>query len=217
LEGRDSCLPCQQGWWSLLGSAACTQCTFGYSLDPHIPECLHCTEGLRCTDGVAQVDNHHWPWYITTPYTMHDGTIVQRRELRVQQCSRERCQQWGPDEGDDDENQNPLSGIHICSQHRNQSSDNVLCARCEEGYSEWGPYSSCIECREANGGYIMLLIVGSFVVVYLLHSLAQSTSGMPSIFFYFVQLSIAMAPASYVSGILALFNLSSGPSGNRNI
>lgn len=62
--------------------------------------------------------------------------------------------------------------------NRNQSINNILCSSCAAGYSEWGPSSSCIECNEANGGYILLVIITSFILVVILHGLAQSGSGI---------------------------------------
>jgi hypothetical protein len=93
-----------------------------------------------------------------------------------------------------------------CSSDRDQSSTNILCGRCSDGYMEFG--SSCIgiifpvgsleilcdslgrcyrsiECRESRSEMIFFAVVTIFVLVFGLHILAQNPSGLPSIFIYF--------------------------------
>jgi hypothetical protein len=88
---------------------------------------------------------------------------------------------------------------------RNQSLTNVLCGACRDGYIEYGSlcsskHSSCsftihfahlvllsfliqflsqqIECEETHGGMIFLIVVLIFVMVIILHVLAQTASGL---------------------------------------
>jgi hypothetical protein len=71
--------------------------------------------------------------------------------------------------------------------------DNILCGRCNTsaGYSEFG--SLCIKCDHPQGAMIFVVILCIFALVFILHLVAQTESGLPAIFFYFGNFSFFLA------------------------
>jgi hypothetical protein len=58
-----------------------------------------------------------------------------------------------------------------------------MCGKCLSGYTDFG--QSCIECNQIRPDMICLVVLVIFALVMVLHLLAQTASGLPSIFFYF--------------------------------
>lgn len=65
-----------------------------------------------------------------------------------------------------------------CDPSRMQTSNNVECATCDAGLSEWN--NQCLQCSGVNGGLVILVIVLSWAYVLLTHKLSQDSSSLTS-------------------------------------
>lgn len=92
----------------------------------------------------------------------------------------------------------PVPGVPdqtLCDNTRAQSSNNVECARCKDGFSEW-PAGQCVRCDTVNGGMVLLLVLLSWSYVLAAHKLSQQSAGLMAIYIYFVQTALLMVGAS---------------------
>jgi hypothetical protein len=177
---QSSCLPCAIGQaQELRGQSKCISCVTGsYTLVEGSRTCASCQgrSGLMCTGGRVNVDEGYYGWIVSVEETSNSSSSVvgYRFELRTSVCGGgSRCK--GGDWSSND--------YTPCTRDRNQSLTNVLCGRCRDHYIEFG--STCVECTKTDAGLLVLVIMFLFLVTSILHVVAQSTSGLPSIFFYF--------------------------------
>ena len=105
-----------------------------------------------------------------------------------------------------------LGVINCCGPNRKPSVDvdgrvNVLCAECQDGYSELG--HRCVACRSVNWGLLVALLLLADVCVYLMHRLSRDTSGMAtlSILVYYVQMSVLFLAVDVVPYWLSILTL----------
>ncbi len=81
-----------------------------------------------------------------------------------------------------------------CGANRDEATDNILCARCNPGYSEWN--GECIQCDHASPLGICFAIFMSFVYVWAILVSAQQSNNMTSILLYFLQTATVMVGSS---------------------
>jgi hypothetical protein len=160
-----------------VGQTTCFTCTSSsYTIEEGASRCAECNnDGLLCEGGRVRVKSDYWSWsesYITISGNL---TLINQR-LHTVPCARGRCHG-----GDYDLHS---SKFQPCADDRNQSLNNIMCGACRDGYTEFGS-SSCVECRETYPERVFLLLLGIVGMVITLHILAQTASGLPSIFFYF--------------------------------
>lgn len=91
-----------------------------------------------------------------------------------------------------------------CDSTRMQSADNVECASCASGYSDYN--GDCLSCDSVNGGLVFLVILLSQAYVLVTHRLSQSSTGLTSVFFYFVQTALLMAGSAASASAVAWLN-----------
>jgi hypothetical protein len=213
LSRQLNCSRCDIGTYStLMGQQECLSCPLRqYTVSDGSTSCIECSNGLLCQDGGAEALPGYWAWLVNQTLSPSNNNVTILRFEAIK-CLRDRCK-GGPIV------HNKHHKAHQCGDDRDQSIDNILCARCEnDHYTEWGPSNSCvgmyhiisypayrrltfitsqlsvfnmvIECESNQGGLIFVMILSSFIFVFVLHILAQSTSGLPSIFFYFIQVTI---------------------------
>jgi len=82
-----------------------------------------------------------------------------------------------------------------CGANRLPADDNLLCGKCQPGFSEWS--GQCVECPAANAAMIILLIAASFLFVLFIYMVSARhdsvTAGTVGIFIYFWQTTIIVA------------------------
>jgi hypothetical protein len=73
---------------------------------------------------------------------------------------------------------------------QSSASNNPLCGRCADGFSEWG--NECVACSSVNAGLWFFLVLLIWIVVLVYHAISQVTTGSLRITIYFWQTAILL-------------------------
>lgn len=198
------CVTCTLGKASS-GGAPCDTCAVNSYTPVAGSSCAPCSqegmEGLSCLNGLASVREGYWayldsvdraddstapPLYRTAkcPDGFCPGSQLQLAPAAVNSSSA------SPSEAANDT-------VSFCLYPRLNAPDNLMCGRCEVDHIPWGP--NCAECTGVNGGFIILGLLLSFLLVaFLLRSSAGTRTGaLTVVFLFFAQTAaLIMGPVS---------------------
>ena len=203
------CTTCSIGKTSSRGGS-CTICPSN-TYTPYIgSNCISCIrsgmDGLSCIGGRISVKEGYWAYEkmmlvddgITSSYII----IYQSQRCPDAFCQGALLQQeyfqnttavaMGL--------QMPITYSSQCVYPRLDSSDNVLCGACVDGFIPQG--DSCVECKQGNGGLLFLYLLISIALVIFLYRSAssESSAGHSVVLMYFAQ--TAMLEVGPVKGFL---------------
>ena len=197
-EGQQYCTGCQGGQYRVQAGA----------LDAaHLPDCRPCPSGVRCelSGQLLAADNS---------YLLLDQAAGTVAAVECTSCvlGRGGCDQPERSSGWQQLVNSGLSVVNCCGEHRRPPVDasgavNVLCAACEEGYSEM--QGNCVECTEANAGLIVAVLAVGWLLMYVLHRLSRrsSSSATLAIFMYYVQMSLLFQISEPWPSLMSLLNV----------
>jgi hypothetical protein len=147
--GNNKCRACQAGEIAAsTGSASCTPCGSAYSIDEGNSVCQSCINGAICTNGGIKIEEGYWVYIVNTTNHYDDNTthVINRRLVTVP-CVRGRCR-GGEYDGSNE--------YEACTNYRDQSSTNVMCALCEPQYTEFG--DTCISMFFSSSPLSLIII-----------------------------------------------------------
>lgn len=190
----NGCTLCPRGRFSD-GTTPCTRCAEStYSNVNGTARCLRCTDaGVACdTDtGLGAPRRGYWSFVLSGDRT---------GELHTVPCVvPSLC--LGPSPSN--------IAVTLCEASRLQSADNVECAMCDIGRSEWS--GECLRCDSANGGMVLLVMLLCWLYVIVSHRLAQDSASLSAVFMYFVQIALVIVgstPGITLSSWLNVFGMS---------
>jgi hypothetical protein len=160
-------------------------------------------EGLICAGGLASVAAGYYAYLVADD--LHPGEQrFKTIECPDGFCPLDRALQLAVDTGTSTSaatggtkptNRTSLSLIS-CVPPRLNSPDNLLCGNCQPGWIPWG--SACVRCTGPSGPLVFAFLVGTSVLVFfLLISSGGSSSGLVSVFVYWIQTSaLEVGPVS---------------------
>jgi len=193
-----TCDECPIGTYSSYASTSCEICqlnTFSAEVAT-ANSCAACPklDGILCADGKINVKAAYW---------VH---ITSSKQIQSLPCASDKVCVGGLFSSD--------SSV-LCGANR-KTSNNVLCGQCIDGYIE--VEGQCVQCNEANGGYIILLLFLATLYVGVIHFLSRMPSEKASvtIFMYFIQSSLLiLSPVTTYMSWIGFFNFnpdkSTGP------
>lgn len=187
------CVPCEPGHYSN-GQLACTLCAQNtYTNVNATAQCILCADpGLYCNPATGLASPRPGYWSYSDPGD-RSGAVHTVLCYRPELC-------LGPE--------SPLpsqTGETLCPPTRLQSSDNIECAECTAGASEWN--GNCVPCDSVNGGMVLLLMLLSWLYVLFTHKVSQKPSSLTSVFLYFVQIALVIAGTAAFDPSVAWLNV----------
>ncbi|HEY9756350.1 MAG TPA: hypothetical protein V6C97_14385 [Oculatellaceae cyanobacterium] len=180
VSGQSSCLDCPSQRFTprgLQGSSQCQICPpnsyltllpvkqFYEQYPRQESPCISCIDhpGLDCVDGTAKAREEFWLVNAT-----RKGAVLAVR------CLRGYCKEGAS-----------VASNQQCSENRDQSADNWMCARCQPGFMS--SFGACVQCDSVNSGYIFLIFVCALGTVLFLHfSSRKESSARLKIFTFFL-------------------------------
>jgi hypothetical protein len=112
------------------------------------------------------------------------------------------------DDGSADFNSTVSNFIHskqLCSTNRDPSPSNYLCGNCLNGYVQWR--DGCVECSYIKVGILFVVLIVSFIYVWILYHLSQKTRADAKILIYFIQTALyQLGPANNYLSWLGFVN-----------
>lgn len=185
-SNNNTCQSCFIGTFSSSNSAStCLQCPDGtFSYLPQSTSCSSCI-GISGIDCTqGKITNQNGIWLL----------ITENSDIVTVACPNGYC----------------LSNSQ-CGPNRKPFTSNVLCGECDDGFTELN--GNCVSCTKANIGIIFLILIVSWIYVFITHYLSNGTTkhrkrtGATTTFFYFVQMSyLESGPISGWLSWISFFN-----------
>jgi len=179
------CVTCPLGQHSVSGGE-CTPCPQD-QFTPHVGSgCISCLqsgmEGIVCSGGLASVKEGYWAYQRLDPTT--NMMLYYSTPCPNGFCPGSPLQS---DANNPDPSPSPSLPYQYCEPPRLDSSSNIMCGECADGYIPWG--SSCAECDGPNGGLIFSLILLSLCLTAILirSSVSTISAGGQVVLLYFIQ------------------------------
>lgn len=181
------CAMCTPGRFSK-GNTPCQFCPAGKTTVVNASAgCDFCPLGLTCDVGLVAVYPGFWVY-------RHSNNAY----LLAYRCQNPSLCVGGPATS-------PDKARTVCANGRLPAITNVQCATCDAGLSEWK--GECIKCDGVNYALVSLAFVISWLYILLLHKLAQTPSGLVSVFMYFVQTTQLLTDSAHFFTDFSLLNV----------
>ena len=216
ITGATSCVACNgSSWQSLPSQLSCSTCDGGqYRTLPSAPSeppasvespvysalvatdgrCLLCPSGAECFSDGSMYAQPGYYLLVIDRATGEVGSLL---------CSTTACVGAGRSntsastaESVRQVTATGLTLVNYCGRHRQVDGGNTMCAECVDEYSE--VRGVCVYCPSPSYGWLLLVVVLAWLLVYLLHraTLHLSSASTVAILVYFVQMSALFLPAN---------------------